>query len=65
MSQTTVGWKLLVQWNNGSRQWIALKILKESNPIQIAEYAIARDIADQPAFAWWVLYTLRKRNVIV
>ena len=65
MSQTTVSWKLLVQWNNGSRQWIALKILKESNPIQIAEYAIARDIADQPAFAWWVLYTLRKHNVIV
>ncbi len=29
------------------------------------EYAIARDIADKPAFAWWVPYTLRKRDVIV
>jgi hypothetical protein len=26
---------------------------------------IARDIADQPAFAWWVPYTLCKRSVIV
>jgi hypothetical protein len=28
MCQTTVGWKLLVQWNNGLHQWITLKILK-------------------------------------
>ncbi len=65
MRQTTVGWKLLVQWNDGLRQWIALKILKESNPVQVAEYAIARDIADEPVFAWWVPYMLRKCDVIV
>ncbi len=65
MRQTTVGWKLLVQWNDGSRQWIDLKILKESNPVLVAEYAMARDIADEPAFTWWVPYTLRKRDVIV
>jgi hypothetical protein len=63
--QTTVGWEHLVQWNNGLCQWIALKIMMESNPVQVAEYAIARDIVDEPAFAWWVPYTLRKRNVIV
>jgi hypothetical protein len=65
MRQTTVGWKLLVQSNNGLHQWIALKILKESNPVKVAEYTIARDIADKPAFAWWVPYKLRKCNVIV
>jgi hypothetical protein len=54
MRQTTVGCKLLAQWNDGSGQWIALKILKESNPVQVAEYAIACDIADKPALAWWV-----------
>ncbi len=50
--QTTKGWKLLVQWHDGSHQWIDLKILKESNPIHVAEYATARDIAEHPAFAW-------------
>ena len=54
-----------MQWHDGSRQWIDLKILKGSNPIQVAEYATARDIADHPVFVWWVPYVLRKRNVIV
>ncbi len=31
--QTTKGWKLLLQWHDGSRQGIDLKILKESNPV--------------------------------
>ena len=35
-NQTTNGWKLLVQWHNGLHQWIDLKILKESNPAQVA-----------------------------
>ena len=50
--QTTKGWKLLVQRHNGSRQWIDLKILKESNPVQVAEYTTACDIAEHPTFAW-------------
>ena len=65
MCQMTVGWKFLVEWANGSRQQIEVKILKESNPIQVAEYAMARDIGEEPAFAWWVPYVLRKRVVIV
>ena len=65
MRQTTVGWKFLVEWANGSRQWIDLKILKESNPVQGAEYALARNIGEEPAFAWWVPYVLRKRDVII
>ena len=48
MRQTTVGWKFLVKWANGSRQWIDLKNLKESSPVQVAEYAMARDIGDEP-----------------
>ena len=63
--QTTAGWDFLVEWTGGTRQWISLKMLKESNPVQVAEYAVARDIAEEPAFAWWVHYVLRKRDVIV
>ena len=63
--QTTVRWKFLVKWTNGGRQCIPLKILKESNPVQVAEYVVAQNIADKPAFAWWTHYVLRKCDVIV
>ena len=65
MRKTTCGWKLLVLWKDGTEQWIPLKDLKESHPIEVAEFAKARGIDDQPAFIWWVPYTLRKRDVIV
>ena len=63
--QTTKGWSLLVSWKDGSTDWIKLKDLKDSYPIQIAEYAVTNQIADQPAFHWWVPSVLRKRNRIV
>ena len=31
----------------------------------MAEYFAARDIQEEPAFAWWVPYTLRKRDRII
>ena len=37
----TKGWKLLCQWRDGSSNWIDLKHVKDSNPIELAEYAIA------------------------
>jgi len=61
--QTTIGWKLLVGWwKDGSEEWIPLKNLKASNPIELAEYAIANNLVDEPAFKWWVAETLRKRS---
>ena len=65
MRKTTVGWKLLVKWADDSETWIPLKDMKESNPVETAEFARARSIADEPAFAWWVPYTLRKRDIIL
>ena len=63
--KTTVGWSLLVKWTDSSEAWIPLKDLKESHPCETAEFAKARGIADEPAFAWWVPYTLRKRDIIL
>jgi hypothetical protein len=63
--KTTAGWKLLVQWGDESESWVALKDLKESNPVETAEFAKARGIDSEPAFAWWVPYTLRKRDIIL
>jgi hypothetical protein len=65
MHQTMQGWLFFIKWSNGLHQSIDLKLLKESNPIQVAEYATSRNIAEEPAFAWWVPYVLRKRDAIV
>ena len=62
--ETTIGWELLAQWKDGSTNWVSLKDLKESYPVQTADYAVAAKIAMEPAFAWWVPYTLKKRNRI-
>ena len=62
---TTKGWKFCVQWKDGSTSWVALKDLKESNPVEVAEYAVSQNIATEPAFAWWVPFTLKKTARIV
>ena len=62
---TAKGWRLLVEWKDGTTSWAALKDLKESFPIETAEYAVANKISDEPAFKWWVQETLRKRHRII
>ena len=34
-------------------------------PVQVAEYAVANKISSKPTFAWWVPFTLRKRDCII
>ena len=63
--ETTAGWEILAQWKDNSSTWIAMKDMKESYPVQLAEYAVSARIAEEPGFAWWVPYTLRKRNRII
>jgi hypothetical protein len=60
MRRTTKGWQLLLQWKDGSNTWIPLKDLKESNPVDVAEYVVANKLVHEPAFAWWVPDVLRK-----
>ena len=62
---TTKGWQLHVQWENGERSWIALKDIKESNPIEVAKFAVDHGIDSEPAFAWWVKQALKKRNAFI
>ncbi len=47
MRRTTQGWHLCVQWKNGSTSWERLADLKESHPVDVAEFAVSRGI-DQP-----------------
>jgi hypothetical protein len=55
----------LVKWRDGSSDWIAMKDLKESYPVELALYATGQKIDDEPAFAWWVPYALNKRKRIL
>ena len=54
ISKSTVGWKLLVQWKDGSETWITLKDMKNSHPVETDEFACARDIDDKVGFRYWV-----------
>jgi hypothetical protein len=62
---TTRGWSLLVQWKDGLISWEKLKDLKASNPIEVAEYAIANRLIEEPAFKWWAPHLLRRQNRII
>ena len=63
--RTTKGWHLCVEWKDGTTSWKPLKIMKEAVPVQVAEYAMRHGIASEPAFSWWVPYTLKKKDVII
>ena len=42
-----------------------MKDLKESYPVELAHYAVDRNLQDEPAFAWWIPYTLKKEKRIL
>ncbi|KAL7476000.1 hypothetical protein ACHAW6_001889 [Cyclotella cf. meneghiniana] len=50
VSRSTRSWELCHEWKDGSTSWKKLSNLKESHPIQVAEFALAAGIADEPAF---------------
>ncbi len=47
--KTTRGWELKVEWKDGTSDWVPLRELKESNPIELAEFAVANKIDHEPA----------------
>ena len=62
---TTKGWDLHVRWETGDTSYIALKDIKECNPIEVSEYAISNNLEVEPAFAWWTKTAIKRRNVMV
>ena len=63
--ETTKGWEILLQWKDGTTTWEKLKDVKESYPVQLAEYAHQCRIASEPALAWWVPHVLKKKHLII
>ena len=62
---TTKGWKVNLKWKDGSTTWNKLKGIKYFYPVKMAEYTVENIILDEPAFAWWVKFVLRKRDRII
>ena len=63
--ETTKGWELLIEWKDGITNWVFLKDIKESYPVQVAEFALVTRISMEPALEWRVLFMLKKRNRIL
>jgi hypothetical protein len=65
LRRSTIGWQLCCQWKDGSTSWESLADLKESHPIETAEYAVTKGLDHEPAFKWWVPHVLRKHDQII
>ena len=65
LRKTTTGWKLCCEWRDGTTSWERLADLKESYPVEVAEYAVAQGIDHEPAFAWWTRHVLKRRDRII
>eukprot|EP00804_Cyclotella_cryptica_P017247 CCRYP_016811-RA/>CCRYP_016811-RA protein AED:0.26 eAED:0.25 QI:0/0/0/1/0.5/0.66/3/0/445 len=57
--------ELCCEWKDGSTSWQKVLDLKESYPLQVAEFTFPAQIADEPAFNWWVSGVLKKRDRII
>jgi len=42
-----------------------LRDVKDSNPLKLAQYAIANGIEEEPAFKWWVQEIMQKKRCII
>ena len=62
---TTKGWYVQVRWNDQSISWAPLHLIKESNPIKVAEFVIANNLDQEPAFNWWVRKVIKKKDRII
>ena len=63
--RSTAGVELCCKWRDGTTSYQPLSLLKESHPVETAEFAVAMGIEDEPAFNWWVKPVLKKRDRII
>ena len=49
--KSTRGWQLCVRWKDGSTTWEPIARLKESNPVELVEYVVAKGLHEEPEFS--------------
>jgi hypothetical protein len=62
---STLGWELCVSWVDDSSSWLPLALVKDSNPIEAAEYAVSRDLDLEPSNGESVKSDVNKINGFV
>jgi hypothetical protein len=60
--KTTKVSNLCVEWKYGTTIWERLVDLKESNPVEVADYAASKSLLNTADFVWWSQHVLRKRS---
>ena len=45
--------------------WVPLADLKDSYPVQIADYVIVNNLTHEPAFRWWAPFVLKNLERIL
>lgn len=63
--RSTQGVELCCKWRDESTSFQPLSLLKESHPVEVAEFAVAMGIEDEPCFNWWVKPVLKRRDRII
>jgi len=61
----TKGWNTCNSWKDGSTSWHPLSDIKNSYPVQLAEYAETNKLEKEPAFSWWLKPTLRHQRTFM
>ena len=64
-TKTTKGWEICVLWKDTSFTWVAMKDIKHAYPTELALYAKANGISEEPAFIWWVNKVIKKKHQII
>jgi len=59
---TTKGWSVKIRWMDDAITWVPLNVMKNSQPLILAQYAKAMKIDTEPAFLWWVPHVLRQSS---
>ena len=39
--------------------------MKASSPVEVAEYAVANQLMEEPVFKWWVSHVIKQWNQII
>jgi hypothetical protein len=55
-------WHLCVKLKYGTTIWEHLADIKERYPVEVDEYAVAKNLLDAPAFVWWAPHILNDEH---
>ncbi len=62
---TTHGWRICVEWNDGSTTWHPLADVKNSFMVELANYALQYGLENEPAFKWWIRPTIKHKELFI